>query len=336
MQPPIVADALGQLFNKQAVLEHLLVSKAAAGAAGAAAQPAPAVSTVTPAVASFTAAAATPGSIIAYSAAPAGASLDLAAACLRYENQQRAAATAAAAAAAGGGGSAAAATAQGSFSHIKSLKDVFVVQLTPNPDLQQKTAAAASAASNGQQRTGIDAGSLNPSCSLQQELPSPWMCPVTLQPCGSKQPFSALRSCGHVLSDKALTAITPPLSTAAAAAARRHNKAAHRASCSTAAAPPQPTTTSSQQQQQEDDGEVDPGSDACCCCCPVCEAAFDPRTDRVLINGSQQHMEAVRQQVQEAAVAKAEAKQKKRKRAELKTIGQEQRPAVLQLPAGGG
>ncbi|WIA40070.1 hypothetical protein OEZ86_013486 [Tetradesmus obliquus] len=74
---PIVADLLGQLMNRQAVLEHLLAARGASVDGDESAQ-------------------------------------------LRYSNQQRAAA--------------------GTFDHLKSLKDVFTVNLTPKPvhELQQQ------------------------------------------------------------------------------------------------------------------------------------------------------------------------------------------------------
>jgi hypothetical protein len=96
---------------------------------------------------------------------------------LRYSNQQRAAA--------------------GAFDHLKSLKDVFTVNLTPNPDceLQQQQQRLQDGSSNA----AADNGGVN--------VPL-WVCPITLLPCGSKQPFSALKPCGHVLSDKALAAVS--------------------------------------------------------------------------------------------------------------------------------
>jgi hypothetical protein len=60
-----------------------------------------------------------------------------------------------------------------------------------------------------------------------------------------------------------------------------------------------------------------------CCCCPVCEEPYDPAEDVVLIGGIQQHMDAIRVQLREAAAAKALAKQKKRKRA-AQAAGQQQ------------
>jgi hypothetical protein len=111
---------------------------------------------------------------------------------LRYSNQQRAAA--------------------GAFDHLKSMKDVFTVNLTPNPDrvLQQQQQQQTAAAAGGSSRALQDSSSS--SVPDGGEVPL-WVCPVTLLPCGSKQPFSALKQCGHVLSDKALAAISAADST---------------------------------------------------------------------------------------------------------------------------
>lgn len=318
---PIVADALGQLFNKQAVLEHLLAAKAVAAAtssAPASAQPLAlpaAVQTQQAAVAGATPVVAdarsTAGSIVAYPAplAAAGATgaaappKELAAACLRYENQQRAAA---AAAAASGGASAGA---QGTFDHIRSLKDVFLVQLTSNPDAGHPSTAVAAATAAGPSASaaaaaqgahaglsiaganGISNGNSN---NHSEDLPSPWMCPVTLQPCGSKQPFSALKPCGHVLSQKALMAIIP-------AEKRKSSKATQ-------------AVLLRQDSVGLDEDGLEGLDDGMTCRCPVCEVPFDPEKDVVLIGGSQQHMDAVRERVLAAAAAKVQAKQKKRKR----------------------
>lgn len=65
------------------------------------------------------------------------------------------------------------------FEHIRRLADICELRLTPNPD-----AAAAAAAG----------------------APAPWLCPVTQIPCAGRQPFVALRPCGHVLAERALTA----------------------------------------------------------------------------------------------------------------------------------
>jgi len=91
---------------------------------------------------------------------------------IRHGNQERAAA--------------------GAFDHIKSIKDVFTVVLTENPEQQQRHVVAST--------SGNMAGSSSGSSS-------PWVCPVTLMPCDSKQPFYALKVCGHLLSGKALAAV---------------------------------------------------------------------------------------------------------------------------------
>lgn len=324
---PVVADAPGQLFNKQAVLEHLLAARAAAAAAGgadtaaagAAAPLALPAAAGAPVAGGSTAAlvrssTSADGAIIPFTAAARAAAAlqppkELAAACLRYENQQRAAAAASAA-----GGDAATA-AQGTFEHIKSLKDVFVVQLTPNPDAGGTLASAAAAVdsaapqslhvpghSNSQHASSANNGS-------SSDLPSPWMCPVTLQLCGSKQPCCAIRPCGHVLSQKALAAIAPLKGGAAAGdgkSARHHSRSS--SSSRTAGRPADGSLAVGEV------AELESASD--CCCCPVCEVPFDASRDVVLIGGSQQHMDSVRAQLQEAAAAKALSKQqKKRKRA---------------------
>jgi rubredoxin len=121
-----------------------------------------------------------------------GASIDAdEASQLRYSNQQRAAA--------------------GAFDHLKTLKDVFMVNLTPNPDRELDREHQPPPAGAGIRRVGSQDGSGGAIAAASQshsaELPL-WVCPVTLLPCGvGKQQFSALKSCGHVISDKALAAI---------------------------------------------------------------------------------------------------------------------------------
>lgn len=328
---PIVADALGQLFNKQSVLEHLLAAKAAAAGASAAAaadSPAQPAGAMLPAAGlrSSSSHSTAPGSIVPYSVPTAVPSppKDLAAACLRYENQQRMAAAAAAAS-----GDAAAAS-QGTFDHIKSLKDVFAVQLTPNPDAAPQKAGPPAGAGGSAQGLPAQGGThrcQQGSSSSCGELPSPWMCPITLQPCGSKQAFSALRPCGHVLSHKAIAAIiacagpsTAGGKPSSGALLHQHQKASQ--------------VMQSEQLSLDDEGRLDGDAGSChACCCPVCEAPFVPGKDQVLINGSQQHMDEVRVQLREAAAAKAQAKQKKRKRATGAELLQQQPPRPLASPA---
>lgn len=321
--PPIMADALGQLYNKQAVLEHLLAAKAAAAAASSAPAPAaaplaiagasePTASSVEPSAAAAT------GSIVAYSkpAATAASKPDasLAAACLRYDNQQRAAAAAAAGA---GGGNSSNGAAQGTFDHIRSLsKDVFLVQLTANPDLQPSTTefpCSMSATVLSASHNGISTNS-----SSLGDLPSPWVCPVTHLPCGGKQPCVALRPCGHVLSRKALAAIIAGKPSKGGKVAATGSNGQHSEQQGAAAAAGGGT------QQPDDDDDVEDLSCSDVCCCPVCEAPFDPSTDQVLVNGSQQHMDAVRVQLQEAAEKKAQAKQQKKKRKRAEANAQKQ------------
>jgi rubredoxin len=176
-----------------------------------------------------------------------GASIDAdEASQLRYSNQQRAAA--------------------GAFDHLRSLKDVFTVNLTPNLDreLQQQQqqqqlsagVAVSSSSSSGQKDAQTGSGSSSGAAGSHGADVPLWVCPVTLLPCGvGKQQFSALKSCGHVISDKALAAI----------------------------------------------GSADRT-------CPVCGEAFGSK-DVVQINGSLEHMEAVRQQLKAKAAAKAAAKE---------------------------
>lgn len=161
---------------------------------------------------------------------------------LRYSNQQRAG---------------------GLFDHITSLKDVFTLHLTPNPQLQQQRQqhecglAAAGSSSTAAASVQQPVQSSSSTCGTGSMDVPPWVCPVTLLPCGGKQPFSALKRCGHVLSDKAFAAVT----------AAEHS-------------------------------------------CSVCGAAFSSK-DVVQINGSQEHLDTMRQQLRAKAAAKAAAKKAK-------------------------
>jgi hypothetical protein len=76
----------------------------------------------------------------------------------------------------------------------------------------------------------------------QQVSPSDWVCPVTLLPC-MHHPSSLLKPCGHVISNKALAAITASTTSAAAASAA----AAAGSSCLDVKQPP----LKQQQQQQQ-------------------------------------------------------------------------------------
>lgn len=312
-----MADALGQLFNRQAVLEHLLAAKAAASAAAT-------VGTVSTGTAtSNTTSSLTPGcrgsalghstlsipsqSMVAY-APPAAASKqagkDIEEACLRYENQQRAAAAAAADADSNK-------DAPSSFGHIRSLKDVFNVILTNNPDLGTTGSQAPEAGG----ATGPHAPSRHPGSSLG-DLPSPWMCPVTLHPCGSKQPCVALRSCGHVMSQKALLAVTAE---------------AHRPKKRTAALESLPPCARDHSRSHPGNLEDVADPQGSVCCCPVCDAPFHPDRDQVLINGSQQHMNAMKLQLQEAAAAKAQEKLRKKRKMTVDGGKQQTAPHTQQL-----
>ena len=115
-----------------------------------------------------------------------------------------------------------------------------------------------------------------------------WLCPITLLPAGGRAPFSALRRCGHVLSDKALGALAAggeSSSSNGAQLSSRTNDAARAkggvpaggsASVATAAAG---------------------GSRSSSCGgggrCPVCEHSYSAE-EVVRINGSQVDVDAAR------------------------------------------
>jgi len=71
------------------------------------------------------------------------------------------------------------------YAHIRSLHDVVTLQLTPNPSLTEAD----------KKEIGKDD---------QSRLFFRWICPVTLIETNGKSRFCVLRSCGCVLSDKAL------------------------------------------------------------------------------------------------------------------------------------
>ncbi|KAG2437961.1 hypothetical protein HXX76_005576 [Chlamydomonas incerta] len=135
LQPPLVADGLGRLYNKEAVIQFILCAK----------------DKVTE-----------PEAL------------------LQYANQLRVAA--------------------GGLDHITSLRDVFDVTLTPEPGRgasgSGKARGGGSEAAGAGGRGGGGAG-------------SGWVCPVTLVPC-ERYPCSALRPCGHVLSDRAIKNLRGP------------------------------------------------------------------------------------------------------------------------------
>eukprot|EP00877_Chromochloris_zofingiensis_P014395 jgi/Chrzof1/9209/Cz03g40010.t1 len=135
LQPPIVADQLGHLYNKDALLEFLLSRK----------------------------------SVFADEDAKH-----------RYANQLR--------------------TVGSSLDHIRSLKDVFTVHLTPNADCAataNRTAPAGAASSSAPGSSSGDTAA--------------FMCPITMLPVG-RYPFSALQPCGHMFSDRALANVSGPTS----------------------------------------------------------------------------------------------------------------------------
>jgi len=71
------------------------------------------------------------------------------------------------------------------FSHIRSLKDVFPVNFTPNPSYNPKSEQMSADA--------MDIGAV-----------SPFICPVTNITVGSGHKFAVLKTCGCVFSERAL------------------------------------------------------------------------------------------------------------------------------------
>jgi hypothetical protein len=263
------------------VLEHLLAVKAAAkqqqqqlgsssgdaAAAITAAVPPPAAICGAP-----TAGSAAAQTRSAASSQPHAAAQDAetAAALLRYENQLRAALAA--------GGQPGGAT----FDHIRSLSDVFAVHPTPARQ------GAASLAGGVHEESG------------SMDAPSPWVCPVTHLPCGSQHAFSALRPCGHVLSDRALAAILP-------AGGGVSNSGTGGSSSGKAAA-----------------AAATAGASGAVCVCPVCDTPFHPASERVLINGSVEHMDAVRAGLRAKQAAHAQAKQQQQKKKRAREVEEQQ------------
>lgn len=98
-------------------------------------------------------------------------------------------------------------TAPGAFSHLNSLKDVFEVHLGHSQQQGQQQEGAGAASGNGSSLTSGLAGAPAGASVVAQgaEDAVPYRCPVTALPC-ARYPFSALRRCGHVLSDRALAA----------------------------------------------------------------------------------------------------------------------------------
>lgn len=73
-------------------------------------------------------------------------------------------------------------TAHANFKHVRRLKDLVTLQLTPNPDYDP---------SKGSQ-TVLDWAA----------IPAKYVCPITTKPANGKCPFVAIRPCGHVLSEQ--------------------------------------------------------------------------------------------------------------------------------------
>jgi len=74
---------------------------------------------------------------------------------------------------------------QNGFGHIKSLKSVFPVHLQQNPEMNKQKAPLRS-----DETTSVAVGL--------------FICPITQIDANGHHPFSALRTCGHVFSEKAL------------------------------------------------------------------------------------------------------------------------------------
>eukprot|EP01133_Synstelium_polycarpum_P010573 gene10573-12300_t len=80
-----------------------------------------------------------------------------------------------------------------SLAHIKSLKSIYTVNFIDNPSYeeQSKHNVSVTSGSNGD--------------SQPKKIVSPWICPITKTEVGGhQQRFSLIRTCGHVLSEKAL------------------------------------------------------------------------------------------------------------------------------------
>jgi hypothetical protein len=81
----------------------------------------------------------------------------------------------------------------GAWDHIKALKDMLTVQLSPEP-------AAAAAAASGS-TPGAAAGGARDESGQGAQVP--WVCPIAHVPLG-RYPCCALKGCGHVISKKVL------------------------------------------------------------------------------------------------------------------------------------
>ena len=85
-------------------------------------------------------------------------------------------------------------TAPGAFDNLRGLKDVFPVRLMP----EEPNAGGSSASSSSGAQAPIADGTF---------AAPPHVCPVTALPC-TRYPFSALRPCGHILSNRALNCVS--------------------------------------------------------------------------------------------------------------------------------
>jgi hypothetical protein len=86
------------------------------------------------------------------------------------------------------------------FEHVRSLKDVFALHFTANTADDAAPGPSARAAASGSSSSGAGGGGGTAN-------PAPFLCPITLLPCGGVHAFAALRPCGHAFSERALSAI---------------------------------------------------------------------------------------------------------------------------------
>ncbi|PNG62102.1 hypothetical protein TSOC_015481, partial [Tetrabaena socialis] len=90
--------------------------------------------------------------------------------------------------------------AAGGLDHITSIKDLLVVQLQPAPP---EAAAGAGPSSSTSSSSAAAAAAATAGGGGGGEGGGGFVCPLTLLPC-ERHPCSALRPCGHVVSDRAL------------------------------------------------------------------------------------------------------------------------------------
>ncbi|MEW5311378.1 MAG: hypothetical protein WDW38_003099 [Sanguina aurantia] len=90
----------------------------------------------------------------------------------------------------------------GALAHLRSVRDVFSVLLTP----EGAQGRGAGSAGDGAHRAGERSQGGSSGSGGSGGGAFSWVCPVTLLPCG-KFACSALRVCGHVVSDRALAGV---------------------------------------------------------------------------------------------------------------------------------